>query len=168
MQEFILAATGHRPEQCGGYDNFLKLVDYAIEIIPSYKPTKMISGMALGWDTAVAMACVELKIPFIAAVPFEGQDSIWPEKSRITFRELLREAETVHVVSPGGYEPWKFIERDKWMVDQSHKMLALWNGDEKGGTYQTVKYAQKIKREIYNVWGGWTDKAKEHGFALGV
>jgi uncharacterized phage-like protein YoqJ len=61
--------------------------------------------MALGWDLAFARASVELGIPLIAAVPFEGQEAMWSPESQAKYRALLAEAETVHVVSPGAYRP---------------------------------------------------------------
>jgi hypothetical protein len=38
------------------------------------EPTHVISDMALGWDMAVAIAMLKLKIPLIFSIPFEGQN----------------------------------------------------------------------------------------------
>ena len=42
------------------------------------RPDAVISGMALGWDQAVARATADLGIPWVAAITFEGQESKWP------------------------------------------------------------------------------------------
>ena len=37
--------------------------------------------------------------------------------------------------------------RNKYMVDNSDLLLAVWNG-KKGGTANTVKYARKKEKEV--------------------
>lgn len=99
--------------------------------------------MALGTDQWAAWAAMELNIPFIAAVPFEGQESKWPKESQQKFKILLDSAAEVVIVSPGGYAPEKMHLRDRWMVDNSDQLLGVWNGQEYGGTFGTIRYAQK-------------------------
>ena len=53
----ILGFTGHRPASLpGSYSDRTNraLLNTSDFILAQYKPTKVISGMALGWDTAVA------------------------------------------------------------------------------------------------------------------
>lgn len=152
-----LAGTGHRPERLGGYEVYPRLVDYARYILPSYAPKEVISGMATGWDMALAEASESLGIDFIAAVPFEGQENLWPEDARIHYRRLLSKAKRVVIVSEGGYQFKKYEVRDRWMVDHSIALLGLWDGKKNGGTYKTIKYAQSIGRVVHNVWPGWEE-----------
>jgi predicted FMN-binding regulatory protein PaiB len=44
-------------------------------------------------------------------------------------------------------------DRDKWMVDQSKIVLAVWNGEEvkNSGTWHTVKYAKKRQRPTWQL-----------------
>lgn len=157
-EQYIYAGTGHRPEELGGYgeDASEKLTDFAICILPLWQPSKLISGVALGWDQALARACSLLGKPWIAAVPFEGQESIWPETAQIAYRELLSKASEIVIVCEGGYAPWKMEKRNEWMVDRAVSgMLALWNGVQTGGTYNCIKYARKVGRPVHNLWPGW-------------
>jgi len=87
----ILAGTGHRPNKLGGYgqDVFNDLVRLAEIGLTKYAPTYVISGMALGWDQALAQAAVNLAVPFHAYVPFDGMDSKWPKSSQKYFHSLL-------------------------------------------------------------------------------
>ena len=73
----IIAATGHRPDKLGGYGSIVadRLFHLAYETLEELAPTLVISGMALGWDMAVAEAAFCLDIPFHAYRPFEGQES---------------------------------------------------------------------------------------------
>lgn len=148
----IIAGTGHRPDKLGGYTNeaFLKLVKIAEDWIKENNPTKVISGMALGWDQALAQASCNCNVPFIAAIPFKGQESAWSEKSQKYFNKLLKKAESIVYTSDGGYAPYKMQVRNKWMVDNSDALLAMWDGTN-GGTYNCVSYAQSKDKKIINL-----------------
>jgi uncharacterized phage-like protein YoqJ len=151
----IVAGTGHRPNKVGGYSedatgnlviiarNWLKRnVDHRDEVI---------TGMAQGWDQALGWAAYDLGIPFIAAVPFAGQESAWPSVSQGYYNDLLKLASQVHIVSEGGYAPWKMQVRNEWMVDRCDTVLALWDGSS-GGTGNCIKYAEKVGKPIVNLW----------------
>ena len=143
----ILGITGHRPPLLGGYDipnpTYEKIYKALQDKFHELNPEKIISGMALGTDQWAAWAAMELGIPFIAAVPCDGQDSQWPEESKKKFRTLLDCAAEVVVVSPGPYAPEKMHLRDRWIVDNSNQLLGVWTGIRQGGTFGTIRYAEK-------------------------
>ena len=149
----IVAGTGHRPNKLGGYtrDARTRLFNTAIKSLEHLQPTKLISGMALGWDQALARACVELNIPFIAAVPFAGQETVWPAASQRAYHELCEAASDFIIVSPGGYSAAKMQIRNEWMVDHCDRVLALWDGSP-GGTRNCVDYAKTVNKPISNAW----------------
>lgn len=153
----IHSFTGHRPptiweEYPYSEENRLKLLEFAIKVLRENNVEKAISGMALGFDTAIASACVILDIPFIAAVPFKNHGNNWPKESRDRQALLLSSAEKVEICK--GY-----IHRDHWMVDHSDKLIALDKGLPESGTGQTVEYARvKIGAEnIIHVWEDWLE-----------
>jgi hypothetical protein len=43
------------------------------------------------------------------------------------------------------------------MVDNSQEVLALYNGDKKGGTAHCVNYARVKKHPIHNAWELWAN-----------
>lgn len=141
----IVAGTGHRPTKLGGYSPqaFDRLVALAEGWLTDNRPSKVISGMALGWDMALAQASINLGIPFVAAVPFHGQEGNWPMTSRISYHKLLEKSESTIVVSPGGYAAFKMQKRNEWMVDNCDTLLALWNGSA-GGTFNCIRYAKSV------------------------
>ena len=144
----IVAATGHRPDKLGGYEweapkrewvrNQIK------DFLVKYQPERCISGMALGVDQDFAFCCIELAIPFTAAIPFVGQENTWPSSSQTFYEWLLERADDVVVVSPGGYAAWKMQVRNVWMVDHCDLVLAVWDGSE-GGTANCYRYACEHK-----------------------
>lgn len=154
----IIAATGHRPERLGGHDHKTQLAlgGLATEYLTRNHPDKVISGMALGWDQAVASACVALDIPFIAAVPFEGQESRWPAAAQEHYRWLLdAAADVIFVVEGLAPTMGAFQRRNEWMVDNADRMVALWDGSW-GGTFNCVRYAEKRGVPIDNLWDRWS------------
>lgn len=159
MSPLIVCGTGHRPDKLGGYGEKVtgNLVRTAYEWLMNNKPDMVITGMALGWDQALGWAAYDAKIPFIAAVPFAGQEKAWPAVSQEWYRDLLALAEEVTIVSDGGYAPWKMQERNKWMVDNSTLVLALWNGTP-GGTANCIRYAEKVGKPIKNLWESYEQR----------
>jgi len=151
----IIAGTGHRPNKLGGYgyDIYELLLKTASKAIDGFA-TKVISGMALGWDQALAEAAINLNIPFIAAVPFRGQEGKWPPPSKRKYQKLISKADEVVYVCDDGYAPHKMQERNKWMVDNCDSVLALWDGSA-GGTSNCIIYAKSVKKKIVNLWPYW-------------
>lgn len=124
-----LSCTGHRPQDLGGFKIpnpiYEKSCEAIKESIKEVGATKAISGMATGVDQWFAAACIELGIPFVAAIPCEGQERVWPEHAQLLYRQLLQQACEVIQVSEGGYAPEKMHIRNHWMVDNSDVLLAV-------------------------------------------
>lgn len=144
----ILGITGHRPHpHLGGYDipnlMYTALKEAIKEMFVSLNPDKIISGMAQGTDQYSVEVAIELEIPFVAALPCDNQDAMWPQKAKDRFQYLLSKASEIHNVSPGGYTKSCMHERDRWIVNNSDALLAVWNGQNFGGTFATVRMAQK-------------------------
>lgn len=150
----IVAFTGHRPDKLGGYKvpnpTYLYVCQQIDKTLRELKPEKVISGMALGVDQWAAHIAYKLGIPFIAAVPFEGQEKAWPKQSQMTFHLLLRMASEKVIVSPGDYSAAKMQVRNEWMVDHCDKLIAVWDGTS-GGTGNCVAYAQKSEKNIIRI-----------------
>lgn len=152
----IICGTGHRPDKCGGYDDatFDRLVTLAYDWLLDAQPDIVISGMALGWDQALAAAAIEHGIPVHAYFPFMGQANTWPKRAVERYVRLSEQCAVKRLVSPGDYSPEKMQIRNKAMVDDCHKVLALWNGSD-GGTANCLKYARKAGKPVVNLWDTW-------------
>lgn len=152
----IVAFTGHRPDKLPNKETGYKLPNPTYNFVcqqiektlQELKPDKIISGMALGVDQWAANIAIKLGIPFIAAVPFQGQELAWPEASRKVFHKLLDRAAEVVIVSEGGYAAFKMQVRNEFMCNKCDKLLAIYNGDKTGGTANCVNYAKSIGKEI--------------------
>ncbi len=146
-QQLVISCTGHRPNKLNQeyyHDGPLSkaLIKQFWNIFIMYRPTSIISGMALGADQLWAMAAIYHGIPFTAAVPFIGQELKWTQKNQIKYHNILEKASRVVVVSEGGYSPAKMQIRNEWMVDNSQRLVAVHNGTA-GGTMNCIEYARK-------------------------
>jgi hypothetical protein len=131
VRESIIAATGHRPTKLGGYG---RPVQARLEAFAGAYPPRpagqndLRHGVGPGYR--IRKANLDLDIPFIAAVPFAGQESMWPPEGQREYNNLLARAITVHVVTPGGYSAAKMQARNEWMVDHCTRVAALWDGSD--------------------------------------
>lgn len=169
--------TGHRPSKFPfGYDEssvgclaIKRCLAEAVEtLFASRGVNSFISGMALGVDTWAAEAVVAARqehpgIRLLAAVPCQGQDSRWPEHARRRYQNLLDLSDRVEVLSEDPYAPWQMMARDRWMVDRSGFLVAVFDGSP-GGTAHTHAYAKKQGLPILRVRsedGSWEDASLE-------
>jgi uncharacterized phage-like protein YoqJ len=155
----IIAVTGHRPEKLGGHgaDVLSRLTLLAARYLRVLNPSEVITGMALGWDTACALAAIRLHIPFVAALPFEGQASRWSVEQRAMYHTILTHASEVVTVATARTDPmFNYQSRNEWMADRCEELLVLWDGSP-GGTANMIRYATGPGRwrKLYNVWEDW-------------
>jgi uncharacterized phage-like protein YoqJ len=147
----IVGIAGHRPDKVGGYGPS-RIQDYVrsqIEIrLRNLEPKLVMTGMALGVDQWSAEIADKLAIPFLAAVPFEGQERAWPLAAQEHYHMLLKKAARVVIVSPGGYTAHKMQVRNVYIVDHVDSMIGVWNGTD-GGTANCLRYAIRKDRDLW-------------------
>ena len=158
-----LCVTGHRPdglpwkkdtlsEEYQQFKSRLKeYLNYAIEM--GY--THFIAGGALGIDTIFALTVIELKqsglnISLEIAVPCKTQPSGWNEENKRTYDYILKNEDKVTVLSDK-YYLFCMQRRNEYMVENSDRVLCCYNGVKKGGTYNTIKLAQKQGKKLLHV-----------------
>ena len=153
--------TGHRPSGFPwiyGKENQSQATYKKIlcEIIDWYisenDVTDFISGMALGadMDFAATVLLLREKYPYIrlhCAIPCRDQTRLWKEPYISLYNNLLRQADSSVVLSES-YTRTCMLERNRYMVDKSDYVFAIWNGERKGGTWYTMEYAKKLKRPV--------------------
>lgn len=105
------------------------------------------SGMALVFDMICVETLLELKkkykhIKIIGVLPCNNQDCKWPEKEQKRYRKLLEKLDYIWCKYNEYIGAECMFERNRFMVDNSSKMIALYNG-QNGGTKSTIDYAKK-------------------------
>lgn len=109
-------------------------------------------GMALGFDTYCAETLLELKkqysdIKIIGALPCQNQDYNWSKVNQNRYRKILKQLDDIRCIYEKYIGAECMIERNRFMVNNSSLMIALYNGLS-GGTQSTIEYAKKQGLEI--------------------
>lgn len=148
MEEKICCVTGHRdiPADRLAYveQELRREVQAAIE--DGY--TRFISGFAEGGDLMFAAIVAEEKarhpeIILEAAIPYPGRLKTKDHR----FHELLDCCDVVNVVCRT-YSKSCFFQRNRYMVAESQRVIAVYDGRERGGTLFTMRDAHAAGREV--------------------
>lgn len=151
----IVGFTGHRPLKLGGYSEAAKdrLLQFTKGMLIDLSPDEAIVGMALGFDTAVGLACWELGIPFRAYIPFPQQADRWPLQAQYTWNSL-RDCAKSEKIFKEEYSNEAMYLRNQGIVDDSQLLIALYDGTH-GGTAHAVNYAKTQCKKVVNWWPQW-------------
>lgn len=155
----VYAGTGSR-ELILDPETMIKVRKTLVSMIKSVQANvsdpKMICGGAEGFDEALALACIETKMPFVLALPNDGYGQYyWGEHSLLKrnrikeFEHIMDKANKIKIVCQGIYEKGRHsnLVRNEWMVDNCDK-LWVYNLDTPG-TRSCVAYAKKVNRAHY-------------------
>ena len=152
----IVCFTGHRPQSFPfdyenksdkRYQNYIACLHEKVKELIGQGYTHFISGGALGADSDFAEAVLLYKesnpnLILEIAIPCETQSKGWSQQNQARYNAILQKADILHILSPT-YTPWCMHARNRYMVDKASAVLAVFNGKESGGTFETLKYAQK-------------------------
>ncbi len=160
MIERYCAFTGHRPRKFPwGYDEadvrcvaLKKALAEQVAKLVDAGYTDFLSGMAEGTDTWAALAVLALKkenpaLKLHCALPCEGQADQWSVSAQEPYFSILEQADSVVYISRE-YNKDCMLKRNRYLVDHAACLLAVYNGEWRGGTAMTVRYAKKLGREI--------------------
>jgi len=155
MSTKTICFTGHRTAKLKSYDMaWISLnLSGAIQRAISRGFTHFISGGALGIDQIAASIVLHIAethnidLSITIARPFPSQSTAWPKWARQAYQQLLARVSQVVDVSPDPYTVWKLHKRNRWMVDRSQAVIAVWDGT-KGGTANCVSYATKKGKPV--------------------
>lgn len=161
-----IGVTGHRPDKLGGYNprNPVRVAmreafkEYLLCLIGAHLletgsiDAEVYVGMAQGWDTDCAEVCIAAQVPFVACVPFDGQEKLWDSSARRLYKELLAKAKLVNVLghAPTGKNAATHLlhRRNAFIVENCSVIVAAFDGSP-GGTAVTLNFARSRKRKEY-------------------
>lgn len=160
------AITGHRPsrfkwkynENNNGCRRLKKRLREQIIWLYEQGVRRFYVGGALGVDLWCGEILLRLKeqeayrdIALVLALPFQGHDVAWDERSRRRMAFLIRHsAETVTVGTEDQTPAVNYRRRNEYMVDHADILLAVYDDDRsiRSGTGITVHYARKRRLPI--------------------
>ena len=154
--------SGYRPEKLswGSDEDDMRCTELKRKIAESAERIyssgirHFICGMARGSDMYFCEAVLFLRaehpdITIEAAIPYEKQAENWNENERARYNGLVALCDQITYVSRE-YERNCMLRRNRYMVDNSCVLLAVFDG-KLGGTSYTMKYATRRGLEIIEI-----------------
>jgi uncharacterized phage-like protein YoqJ len=144
-----VGVTGHRKLLGKQLEVYSRTLEFLRTIQEQYRALGMSvevnTGMALGFDQLVCDVCLELGIPYVAVIPCDNQEALWPVAQQDRYSKLVSMATRTVLVNPGPYEAWKMHARNGWIVNNSDEMVVHWDGFYQGGTGNCMKLVKSKK-----------------------
>ncbi|MCM1217189.1 MAG: DUF1273 domain-containing protein [Roseburia sp.] len=160
MESDACAFTGHRPSKLPWKDNeddtgcvqLKQLLRTEISGLIEAGTTNFLSGMALGtdiWCAELVLTFREInsKVKLHCILPCREQPDKWATEDQLRYLDVLQQADSIVYVNRE-FKKNCMLERNRFLVEHSSKLLAVYNGEYRGGTAATVRYAEKLRREI--------------------
>lgn len=148
--------TGHRPEklpwgrneQDPGCQALKRRLRAVTEEAYHDGIRHFICGMARGCDLYFAEIILELRsrypdITLEAAIPCRSQSHGWRQEEQVRWQTILAACDLETLVQEQ-YDPGCMLRRNRYMVDHSALVIAVYDGSD-GGTRRTLEYAIRKK-----------------------
>lgn len=140
----LVVVAGHRPPQLGGYGPnpvAERIRDKLAEILAAKRTLHpdlvVLTGLGLGADQLGAEAAGDAGLPYVAVLPFPGQEAVWPEPARRRHGELVAGADATVLIQ--GTAPKSkqqagaaLARRDAWLARHADEAVVVWDGDDAG------------------------------------
>lgn len=162
MPDQTCCFTGHRPQSFPWKYNEadprcvllkFRLKRQIIQAVEQDGVIHFLTGMALGVDTWAAEIVLSLRrrwsLTLEAVLPCKGQDARWPSESRERYQSILEQCDKVTLLQDG-YTPDFFDKRNRYMIDHSDLVIAVWDGSP-SGTGNTVVYAKSKRKSVREI-----------------
>ena len=154
------AFTGHRPHKFPWKYNesdsrcvaLKAALTEQIKALVEAGITDFYSGGADGVDCWAAWIVLELRkknpaLRLHCILPYEGQEDKWSDSAQERYHSILSQADTVEYVSHEYYDGC-MLDRNHRLVEAAGSLLAVYNGEWRGGTAATIRYARKLGGRI--------------------
>lgn len=149
--------TGYRPHELGIfndrhpgisiikkalYDQLYALADEGLEWV-------VISGQP-GVETWTAETVLTLKeefpsLKYSIITPFLEQEKNWNEQKQAQYLHIINQADFVTSVTKRPYEaPWQFIEKDKFIINNTDGMLLVYDEDNEASPKYVLRLVEKF------------------------
>lgn len=151
MNEKACCVTGHRNIPTDKVELVKTKLREEIEKAIADGFTMFITGMAEGVDLIFAELVIEQKekhphLLLEAAIPYRNRI----KTTDPLFRKCVEGCNGIKVQQEE-YSSDCFMNRNRYMVALSSRIIAVYDGREKGGTLFTMRYAHAMEREVREI-----------------
>ena len=118
--------------------------------------TRFMSGFADGVDQYFAEIVLEMRksnpaLELVAVIPYQKRlDNLRQKKWTYEMLEACADV----VVIREEYQPSVYSHRNRYMVEHSDRVIAVYDGREKGGTAGTIRFTHTLKKELREIPAG--------------
>lgn len=134
---------------------FEELVYLATQALQVYHPTGLITSLYPGWDQALAKAAVNLGIPVHVALPYPQREQFLRLSFPDLYKDLLPKARHIESVSKTQHKDAD-LECHRWRLSRADTILALWDYEFSGETFQVIDAGLKARKQVVNLWEDWS------------
>ena len=153
MEEKACCVTGHRSIPSGQTEAVRQGLEQAVcqAITDGYNA--FISGFADGVDLIFAEIISQTmqenpRITLIAAIPYRKRLETLQKREHT--KALLEQCAEIYVAAEE-YLPSVYVKRNRYMVERSDRVIAVYDGRDNGGTVGTIRLAHQMKKELWEV-----------------
>ena len=160
MLDSSCAFTGHRPHKFPWRYNEAESRCLALKAALTEQITRLVdagitdfySGGADGVDCWASLIVLELRkknpaLRLHMLLPHKRQADKWSDSAQERYHLILKQADSIEYVSHEYYDGC-MLDRNHRLVEDAGTLLAVYNGERRGGTAATVRYARKLDRRI--------------------
>lgn len=159
MPTFAIAFSGHRPNRLPDseeqLDELKNRIYFKLQRLHRLGYDTVYCGMAEGADRLCYEAVLNNnlfksdvdKIQLHCVLPYAAAAKAYSDMNRFDANIDIAFADKVTVISQR-YRPGCFHQRNRFLVENADLLLAIYDGDAKGGTAYTIKYAQKQGKPV--------------------
>ena len=153
MKKRTCCVTGHRDMPQEEINRVKAALRQEIEKAIADGFTCFMSGFAEGVDQYFADIVLEMRksnstLELVAVIPYQKRLDSLREK-KWTY-EMLEECADVVVIREE-YQPSVYSHRNRYMVEHSDRVIAVYDGREKGGTAGTIRFTHVLKKELREI-----------------
>lgn len=152
--------TGYKPHELGIFNEKhpgISIIKKALEnefraLLGDGLEWVIISGQ-LGVEMWAAEVVLELKaeypnLKYSVITPFLDQQKNWNEVKQEQFLQLLNKADFTTSVTKRPYEaPWQFVEKDKFIIQNTDALLLVYDEDNEGSPRYVKRLAEKFAEQ---------------------
>lgn len=159
MPTFAIAFSGHRPNRLPSDPDQLEKLSFALIAELSKLRLQGYDTLYCGMAEGADMLCYEAarsiglhptdwtRMRICCVLPYERHYTVSSSMNRFDAYYDLTAADSIISMAPK-YSPGCFHQRNRYMVDHADVLLAIFDGNNKGGTSYTIKYAHKQGKKV--------------------
>lgn len=152
-----VAVTGHRGKRFDDPEAVRRRVDKVVDRVQRLHPgARWLHGGCWGVDIWSGQAALSRGAEIGLYLPGVAQSfaARWPERC---YRELLRQVvrSSEYRVPVPLYRVANYAIRNRELVKAADVVIAFWDGQSWGGTWQTIRFAREAGKPVFNALNGW-------------